>query len=1637
MATENSFSLSDFDTSSSGNVSLDDLQLNKDRVAPLTPMPSIRNLAALNVASSSSPEDAQNNYEQVVAETSAEGQSVLGSQLRDKARQDHQAYYKNALVSVLADPNISIEAKDAAVNKVYNKDSSLYSETRILQSGALSAPVANENAEEESRRSYFANVLDHADNVRRQQQQALNAAMALHDSETTDKIGDFLQGLIPFNEQLRVGSQLTAMGENPFTAYAKAILAPGSTKEDIRRKIQDAPLEDRLDLTEKLIDVVNTHPGILTSDNNDFVKLQGLQEYIADGGYDAENKWVDNVMGAIDLIGLGSSVYGIAKNVATKSAAKSAAKAEAKAAESSSDAFYEAQNRYTKGGAQPSSLSALYKDTNVDGWRAAHGMAASAADDSVAEATHGVSKADAVMGDIAPDIGNPNGSVNAKPSAPDAHAQAEYGPDPDVFEIANTRGASEYMQKEKANLRAKVVTDFQQALGLTSRDNMFTVHHVGNDEVADGVKISGIYAPPVSGYSNPTDAIELAKWAFRKYGIDDSNISIMKRDGTQYVPIDSKELQAHQSYFKALEAQRNSKTLTGDQVKLLSGPEPVSDYVVKVDYHYKFSAGDLKDEDWGVATTSRAASFMNFYNTEGKRGTLASHVLDPASIQDPVVIKSAVVSEDKAARVNQIMLQKIHDIVVPLRKMPVERRTLMTNMWAEGNAKGIRYTRAQLQIMGLTEDEIKIHQNFRKFWDSMHHFDNRDLATTLRNQGYQEFYHPEADSSLIAKPVGKLSGSVRVLDPTTDEMKTLTQAEIDSLYEKGGTVARLKDVVNHGAEYADHIVVSQTPGNGYLRGINDDTKILHYREGYYRVSYRDPWIIDKVIKDGSGNVIGHKAVATAPDLEKAKILQRRYSTVNNEEHIYRKAREMSLDDQQRSEWDLQTTGGRGSQRYRGKKLEDGTWYTQNVDQMNIKNPVEVMVDAARSMSQRIGTRSQIEVTKARILANGADYLPKDKFGQTVLPRDLREVKYRRSDKSESQEVRRQIDSIRSQINYVNMLEHGYVNSIDDGVKSMFHNIADAIGDKGLSRGERALRKAGEFSPINAAKSVSYLSYIATSPLRQFIVQAHQAVLTVAVNPGWVASMRGPAQMMWMMTRHVADGRKIPSGMMNYFKLMTGETPEGLEKMYKQFVASGQVAAIDRHALVKGASLDNADILLGQGRIAEGPAGKVVGQVERVAKGTLSVVKKVGFDAGEFVNTTASYLAFRDLALKAGKNLDDPAVLEELAAQARNYTGNMNRAGDLDYQLNELSLPFQYMQNAHKMFLNMISNRSLSKQQKIALITTNLALTGLGTSLAYNGWFSKYLPEDPVVRDAVSQGIEGATLNLALTNAFGPNAAMDWGSLAPTNAYGTLDTLTGFITGSPGETLANMPSTQLLFGNNPRMTNAARMAARFLHLDVKDQEDPVTFGQVLNEALKISSGYSSGLQAALVVKNQEVYSKTGKLIQNNFPSELAPLIAAGFPTLQQSVERIANNEAYKNYEAAQEDIKKAYSDCKSRIAGIQNPEGKASQEEFDAVQRTYACIFGSIGEQTSVDYVHQEVQKLMIRDLKAGDGNNFASMVYRQADLMDPDTLVSWINAHPGLDATQKQGLTDFVMAAKKSNDDAAKSIKDTFKREEE
>jgi hypothetical protein len=1581
-------SLDDFTTDFTPG--LDDFISDSSTTTPVVAPASNLNLATHLAAMSGNPDQAIQQYRNINAELTVQGKSQTADDLAQMAKDQQYQQSQQGLISVLSDPKVSDADKRLAADKVYDEGSALYNTRNILSSRALEEPSGRESVEQEVVRVNLAESINEINDYKRKSQEILNRSVAEKNPEMGKIMSDVVDMFMPFVEQKYAGSIVADLKDNKPGAYGSAVTLLGDTKMSIRDMLTGLPAEQRMEMTQKIIDAVNNNSAIVSPDSNEFAKVQYLQNVLDDGSYDNIDRWVDNATSILDLTMLGGiAARTIKKGVGILRGAEAAT-------DLSESAIRDIGRQQVRSQVQPTTVSQNYKDMNPEKAINAHEAAAADTSGEAAEAMYGTSRADAVGNDIAPEIAGVDGAVRNKVGNPEKINDQKISPNPDVMDFVNNRGDIYYDKAEKINARAAVVNDFQSAHGLVARKEMFNV-----ESLADGVGIKAVYGPPQGGFSNAQDAVDMAQWALRDFGIPDEAVTLLKREGTNYVPVPKSEyaeltkgkvvaekrveLQGQEpSLVTTTDAAGNTVTQTDIGSKVTVRKK--TDYLIQVDHQYQFSPADMTEwSKFDVQHNWFDRIFTGWNGAGGAArgvGSLQRHLVDAASMFRPEISKGASVAIDRAANLEKKLIEIGDDFATNIKKLPSDRQLAIDTVIREANERGLDLDYSKLVAQGFREPEIDALKSWREYWDTVYHLENRDAAKSLRNRGFQEFIDAEHDTKLFAKPIARTraGSSAKVYDHTTGEIKHLNRDEITDLYAKEGTLAQLRAPIQVGDDAADIIVNVNKAGKGYARDITNSTEVLAYRKGYYSVNYTDPHFIIKKVKGADGKVLYEKAVATAKTKKQADILTTRMALTDGGEYYNRldlKKAGGRADD----EWDIYSARGRSAQRTRGQRLEDTT-SAIDPSQANIMSPVEALVHSATSISRRVELRDMIDAGKLRQMDQYKEFYPTGKFGETVYPGNITDIQYRGGGPKNA----KKLADARSTFEYFKYLEDGYINSIDDTFKVALKFLAEVAGNKYLGGAEKTFRWMGEGrGPSSIAKSLSFNLYLALNPLRQFVVQGHQAVQLFAINPSWFLRGRAVPQTSIIAAKQL--GMAISKDLLKG----SGWTEEMANKVFKDFQDTGLVAAIDKQNLVRGSLINLADQTLASNLRAS-------------LNKPLTWSRKVGFDAGEYVNTVTSYLSHYDQAFRNGADLKSQEVLQTISADSRNFTYNMNAAGDLPYNQNALSAVFQFMQVPHKAMMTMTLNRNLTPQQKIRLAAFNSIMYTLPPAAMYT-LFGNILPEDKDTRDAVVQGLEGTVFNKLLSLSTGEETNIDFAGLAPLDMFGTYEFIHSLFTTDVGTIISSTPGGQMLFGKNPRLTNFAKVGARYFNL-TDDYTDPTTFSQVANEFAKLSSGYSNMFKSAYALKYKQKINTMGGITDPNVSTAEAIAQAFGFGTMDETQAFYVRDKTYKKSKAFEDDVKKWYGDYKKHLVR----QGITPQESL-GIQRVYTEAWRHFGNDDM--RAKEIVNQLLRQDVLNGDARLYQN-VLRASGIQSASETNALIKALPNIDEVRRQQLKETV-----------------------
>jgi hypothetical protein len=1532
---------------------------------------SVKAMAATSALLSGSMEAATDIFDSIIQESLNGEDLVTQKDALQSTRSTAVAANQGIAATILTDESLDDKTKLAAMDEINNPNSDLYDPVNLLSQKALTQPAKFEFGEAEEQRVSMAAALQTVNKQRAENNKLYNHYNARLDSDTSSAAMDFAVLLTPFLESTMVQSVFDELKKSVDLGDTDGVLnnLAGSQKSAIKKAIQNASPSKQQEIAQAIANIVTTHAGLPITGGNDVFQSDLLETFLTDRDYSATDEVLDSMIEVLDYTILGGAAMRLGK---------SATKAFTATGRTVESVIRDATRANVRAQEMPRSPAKVVQDNNPDGARDLHKQVALDDTDASAEALYGVSKQDAIVDDVQAQIMSDDGVVKYKVGDLDLEVEG------DVIEIALKTGETERSAKEKLALHNKYTSLYENVKGMSLRREMVQAGSITKE--ADGIAVNAVYGPAEGGFSNAQDAVDMALWSMRDLGVTSDNITVLQRVGDGYVPIKLSDANAWDLGVKTLTDQ--GTVLRPKQGQVL----PSQDYLVQVNSEFKF-----KDSDVGVWSeiTTKYNLFDRIGAGAGVIGEKAAgfisgiqaYALDPHSMIDPLITKAASKSVARSAAIEKELLETGGAFAKGFTKLKRNRQAVLEDIIKEANAKGINYNNTRAAADGLSADEIQVLSDWKKTWDTIYVLENADAVRSLRNGGYKEFVDASSDTKLFAKPINRASvENPTVYDPQTGKSKLITNKEMDKLYEEGGTISRLRNPVTVGDMDYDLIAVTNKKGDAYLREMNDHSAAIQYREGYYAVKYKDRYFIDQVFKKADGSTYT-RAIATAPSAKEAALLQRRLKASDPEAEFHDPRLDMKGSSQSDSDsWDMMHNSGRSSQRARGERLT-GVSDMGGIDpsQANIMGPVESMLSSARSTANRVSMRKVIETSKSRFAKQYAEYMPVDPLTKgTQWPTDISGIKHRGGSKFEPKDLA----DARTTWNYLNYLENGYTNAVDDLYKGLLNGLATRAGSISQNTEKALAYMASTRGPTGFGKNIAFNAYLALNPLRQAVIQSHQAVQLTA-NFGKEVLKDIPTLVPILTTMQM--GAKV-SDLPKSMKALSGMTDAELDTMFKQFKESGLVASIDKQNLVRSGMTHLAD------QTIKSP---VAGKAGALAKDGLGFVRKMGFDAGENFNMMSAWLAHRGRAVRRGEDMGNKEIADNVTSEAINYTYNMNAAGDMKYNSDSLALLFQFLQVPHKAFTQMAFNRVLTGAERGRLAAYNLVAYGLPSAVFYE-MAPEMFPDSPDLQHAAVFGMESLFLNKMLNDNVGTET--DYTGLAPTGMYGLAETITGMLTTDVSELVANTPAGKLFIGSSPRITNAFKVIGRAFGLSEDFEKTPTTMLMAGQEFIKIASGFSNVFQGLYMNE----FSRTMNGLDMNVTEEDAFRKAAfGFPTADESRARNQMNKYFKDTKQIKEDVKSFYTQYKAQLlrAGIQTDEMDWGVRTLNEAFRVWEK------DPRTLELVNKELEGLIRRDVNRKD-TALVDMLMRTAGFMSSDEVMAWANSLPESEAYNKVDIIE-------------------------
>jgi len=1430
--------------------------------------------------------------------------------ITDRVHQDSVRMSQNLAAQMTLNPDLSTKEVEGLVRGMASLQTEKPNSMDLMSKELGVKPDGDEDPVSEDIRIDAVAISDEINATLRERQALLNGNLLSTSTGGLHALADFAEIVIPFSESFITEETVRKMRGGSVGAAVEAFSLLGNAKVGLRDYRANLGHAEQREFDRKLAEVVNASEGIVFTNDNDLAQKDLFMSIVDGNYYGPIDQGIDNIIGILDLVGFGGALRG------TKLAAKAST-------------LSKVGVRKLRAKVQPSSPSKVAAEVNPDEARKLQAMAEADESGEVAKTTHGTTREEVVVDAEAPQVRTEDGSVESKP-----HDLARY-----VEDFIHS-GRIDLSPDEVLSAQRKGVERVQRINGLTNRTNMAQYKSPQLNE--DGTAVyQNVYGPADSSYKTPQQGIDNTLFALRDYGVEEADLTVLRKVGDEYLPVTVEEVEARNAIRAGLV--KKKKKLPEEFKKA----NMRDDYLVQVNFEHDF---DPMDVEWDRLQVKR--NFFDripFFNQAKKgKSSVQRHLLDIHSMLDPRITLGANVAVERASSIETALIKNAEAFVAPFNKLDSERQVALMEVIKNDNFSGTKTPYKTLKAKGYSEEEMELLDKWKDSWDQLYHLENLDLVKSLKAGGYQRFVDKSNNTELVARSVGKVNtkGVGTVYDSALGKTVRMSQKEVEDLYESGGTLAILRSAEKVDGKDFDHVLVRNKQNQSMLQDLQETDRVLNYREGYYTVRYKDPHIIIKKVKDSEGNVIRTQAVKTAATKKEAELATVNMNRGNNDltvEYGFRDNKDRTVGQMEDDQWEINSSIGRTSQRLRGERLGSTDTNIQGNGLGAVEGPADALLNSVRSISRRTAMRDYIERYKQRFMDEYSELVKTDvTTGRQVFPSKAEDFKAEEASSS------KRLADARTNLEYINYLENGYRNGLDDSWKAMLNGMADIIGGK-TAHGERAIRAIVDEvqSPTTWFKARAFDAYLALNPLRQFVVQGHQASLLAANFTKYVVSQKlardTAAIHMAMIT---GDKLKDVKGV-EKFMGMSADEALALAEEYRK---TGFDASIDRNNLVE-AGLDH---LVDTENFS---------RIKKVHKAVVGTNRKIGFDAGERINIMSSWLAHRNRALEGGKDLASKRVRDEVMAKARNYTFNMNAAGDMPYNKNALALLFQFMQVPHKAMLQ-VTNRALSRTERAKLAAYNAVVLPMPVGIGYS-IISSLEIEDEQTRDFIANGLEGFLFNELAQSMFEDDTRVDFSSLAAVDPNAPLDLIHGLLTTDVGEILSNAPALSLWSGYNPRATNIITETYKFV--TEPESEDEMTSMELMKTFASFSSGYmnlSKSFRELFVQEYDRRYNSSAGITDMAITTPEMLAKSLGFGSLQEAYSRETKQHIYKASKEARDDVKQLY--LAQKQAGARKGVN-VDRDEFQQhmLRGFWAATSFTTGQQ-------EEYMKLLMRDVSQGD-----------------------------------------------------------------
>lgn len=699
--------IDDFNESSNFNV--DDFISETATQAPVTSMGSNQNKAAHAALLSPAGTDPVQVFDQSKQELDQTGESSTADSVVANAQGQNLMGYRRAAAELMTDPSATDDFRRAALEAINSPDSKIFSARAMVATQNAEKAIPNESKESADLRGAWASGVTSVLDYQREKQKFFNEMQLRADQSKAADYVSLAEDMVPMVAGYKQSSLVNDIS-NGTISKAWGTLLPGTATSVLKDQFNAIPYEERGRVMQHAMDVIGKDgSSILLPEEYDNANMRVFRQMTESGDYDATDETIDNVLGVLDVIGVGGMLAKVAGRTATV----------VKAVQGMSDVQRSWMRRFNVSNVQPTAPANTIKDANPELSRTFHEALESDAQGDIANSLYGAGREDAIAHNISPQVGAVDGAVESKTFHPERNSDFEFMPDADVLDfVDNQSGYSHLAPAEKKVLRSQVVNDFQNATGMTNRKEMTTV-----EARDDGVSFKAVYGPGDSGWSDIKDAVQQAKYSLKDYGIGEDQISFLVRRGDDYAPISD-----------------DAKTA----LMAANNPQLKGDWLLQINHDYKFNTADL-ERDGFEAFDVKYNIFDRWLPGGGKigQGTLQSNLMDAQSMLHPDFTKGATISGIRGAQVEQKLMETVKPYVDSMKGLKTDRQNMVYAKIRQNNAEGKAFDYANLKAEGFDAKQVEALRQWKVSQDTVYELSNRDLIKSYQTRGFGLMEHPE------------------------------------------------------------------------------------------------------------------------------------------------------------------------------------------------------------------------------------------------------------------------------------------------------------------------------------------------------------------------------------------------------------------------------------------------------------------------------------------------------------------------------------------------------------------------------------------------------------------------------------------------------------------------------------------------------------------------------------------------------------------------------------------------------------------------------------------------------------------------------------------------------------------------------